>query len=615
MSDSLSFLSNTLENLPIGCVILDSNVNIINANSDMFSYFNTHCKDYKGKKFGNVFNCSVVAGTGELCGTLSECDLCDIKNGFECVINKKNQLKEIELSHNFLINHTIVDKWFKVSANIIHVDEIEYVLANILDISETKKLENLLKMNDEKYKLLFENMTQAFALHEIIINENGTPVDYRFININPAFELITDLKNDVIIGRTILEIDPSTDQYWIDVYGEVALSGKATHFERYSEENARYYDILAFCPRIGRFAVIFSDITEKKEMEKKLNYYYYHDQQTDLFNRRYLIEQLPKLDIERNLPITAVIGDINGLKLANDAFGRKAGDQLIRRMSEIIKKSCSSEDIIIKWGGDEVLILLLNSDEQNAEILINTIKKACKKRKTAETSLSISFGYATKNESTDSFDDVLHLAEEMMLKNKAYESAGFRGQTINIILNTLHAKNRREEQHSRRVSQLCMKIGMAMGLSDSEVNKLRVIGLMHDIGKIGIDEEILNKKRNLTQKEWTEIKKHSEIGYRILSSTNETSELAQHVLAHHERLDGKGYPNGVKGDNISTITRILSIADTYDAITSDRTYRGKLKKEQAIEELLKNTGTQFDSSIVDVFINKVLATDEINADE
>ncbi|NLK17721.1 MAG: HD-GYP domain-containing protein, partial [Clostridiales bacterium] len=173
-------------------------------------------------------------------------------------------------------------------------------------------------------------------------------------------------------------------------------------------------------------------------------------------------------------------------------------------------------------------------------------------------------------------------------------------------INTLNEKNKREEQHSIRVSRICLEIGKAKGLSQSDLNKLRVIGLLHDIGKIGISEHILNKAGNLNEEECKEMKKHSEIGYRILSSSNQTSELAQDVLDHHERMDGQGYPNGKRGRHLSLTTRILSVADAYDAMTSERPYRKVFSKEEAIEELLKNSGTQFDANIVELFISKVL---------
>jgi len=193
-----------------------------------------------------------------------------------------------------------------------------------------------------------------------------------------------------------------------------------------------------------------------------------------------------------------------------------------------------------------------------------------------------------------------------MYRHKVIESNSMRGNIINVILNTLYEKNPREERHSKRVSELCQRIGVAMGLSETEINKLKVSGLLHDIGKIAIEEQVLNKPGRLTDQEWNEIKRHPDIGYRILSSSLEMMEIVQYILFHHERFDGTGYPRGLKREEIPLLSRIIAVADAYDAMTNARTYKKALDKDAAIKELIQNKGTQFDPHIVDVFIEKVL---------
>lgn len=181
-------------------------------------------------------------------------------------------------------------------------------------------------------------------------------------------------------------------------------------------------------------------------------------------------------------------------------------------------------------------------------------------------------------------------------------------KTIKVIISTLYEKNKREEQHSRRVSELCAAIGTAMDISAEEIAELRTGGLLHDIGKIALDETILNKPGKLDEAEWFEIKRHSETGYRILSSVNEFSQLADYILTHHERWDGNGYPNGLKGAEIPMQARIMALADAYDAMTSDRPYRQTLSEDMAIAEIKKNAGEQFDPVIARIFLEKVLDT-------
>lgn len=173
-------------------------------------------------------------------------------------------------------------------------------------------------------------------------------------------------------------------------------------------------------------------------------------------------------------------------------------------------------------------------------------------------------------------------------------------------MNTLYEKSNREMLHSKRVSALCEAIASEMNLSNDAINQIVAAGLLHDIGKIGIAEQILNKEGPLNFEEWQEIQKHPEIGYRILNSASEFSEIARYVLEHHEHWDGKGYPRKVKQEDISLQARIIGVADAYDAMTSDRSYRKGLTKKQAIQELRRCAGTQFDPIITTLFIEKVL---------
>jgi putative nucleotidyltransferase with HDIG domain len=159
--------------------------------------------------------------------------------------------------------------------------------------------------------------------------------------------------------------------------------------------------------------------------------------------------------------------------------------------------------------------------------------------------------------------------------------------------------------HSRRVGKICEHIALALGFDSDAVSRMRIAGLMHDIGKIGISESILNKPEALNPEECEEMKKHPEIGYRILLSVPEFSEVAESILAHHERWDGKGYPRGLKGDQIPLQARIITVADTFEAMTSDRTYRKAISQEEAIIVLQRIAGTQLDPVIAAVFVESL----------
>lgn len=347
---------------------------------------------------------------------------------------------------------------------------------------------------------------------------------------------------------------------------------------------------------------ISRDSTERKQREEEISYIGYHDLLTGLYNRRFYEEEILRLDVKRNLPLTIVMGDVNGLKLINDSFGHAIGDDLLKKVAEIIKSGCRTDDIIARYGGDEFIMLLPQTDAVVANKIIKRINNLLSKEKINGLDLSVSFGYETKINETDDINVLLKNTEDQMYRHKLYNNASMRSKTIDMIMKTLFEKNKREMLHSRRVSQLCEELAVKMNLDADLVSQYKLAGLVHDIGKIGIDEKILNSPDKLNEDEWNEMKKHSEIGYRILSSSNEFSEVAEYVLEHQEKWDGSGYPKGLKGQEISLGARIIAIADAYDAMTSHRTYRGIMSRQDALDEISRGSGLQFDPEIAKIFI-------------
>ena len=357
--------------------------------------------------------------------------------------------------------------------------------------------------------------------------------------------------------------------------------------------------------------IIFRDNSEKHKKKKEIEYISYHDYLTGLFNRRFFEEELNRLDCKRNYPISLVLLDVNGLKMFNDAFGHAIGDELIKKVAKVLVDKCRQDDIVARYGGDEFAIILPNADEADVEKLVKRILQAIGKEKMMNLEISVSFGWDTKYNEGQSLINVINSAENYMYQKKILENLSKRGLVIKSILNTLLVKNPREELHSKRVSIFCEKIGIAYNLSMDAVKNLKAAGELHDIGKIAIDESILNKTESLTEGEWLEIKKHPETGYRILATSSEFANLALAIFSHHERWDGKGYPKGLQGEEIPFEARVIAIADAYDAMISDRPYHQALSEEDAAEEIKMNAGVQFDPDIVQVFLEKVLSRESM----
>lgn len=721
------------------------------------------------------------------------------------------------------------------------------------------------KMKIENYGLesLFDNMQEGFAIHEIICDENGNPVDYKFLDVNKSFENITGLKKNVIKNKTVKEILPQTEKEWIEKYGKVALTGEATSFSNYSKELGKHFNVSVYSPMKKQFITMFTDITEqvqakeksemernileiiledtlsgywdwnienetvyfspsfkkmfgyendeiensneswkklifqedlqklkynfnrhvesqgrvayynevryhhkdgsivwvicsgrviewspenkplkmvgchinitsikkleeqlkkekslfqttlhslgdgviatdkygkihimntvaeeltgwvykeakgldakeifniidehtkekcenyvnqvlqtgnmvelendivlikkngeelsieesiapikdknnningavivfrdftdKKEKQEKISYLSYHDQLTDLYNRRFFEEELVRLDTDRNLPFTIAMIDVNGLKLTNDAFGHLVGDELLRKVSDALKRECRSDDIIARIGGDEFIILFPKTNHEETQIIIKRIYKAISEEYFENGVISVSIGWDTKTSKEQEMKDIFIKAEEHMYSKKLTESQSMRNKTIKVIFDALYEKNGREKVHSEKVSLISKKIAEVMKLDDENIKEAETAGLMHDIGKISIDEEVLNKPKKLTEEEFQEVKKHPKNSYQILKSVDKYSSLAEYVLSHHERWDGTGYPRKLKNDEIPLIARIITLADAYESMTSCKPYNRRLTKKEAIEEIRKYSGTQFDPSVVEAF--------------
>ncbi|MEA2015859.1 MAG: diguanylate cyclase [Actinomycetota bacterium] len=377
-------------------------------------------------------------------------------------------------------------------------------------------------------------------------------------------------------------------------------------------DEKEYYKV-KICPIFDKFnrtigkLLTLTDITAVKEKENQLYYQSYHDKLTGIYNRLYFEEELNRLDTKRQYPISIIIGDINGLKLINNAYGHDKGDEVLKKIARIFKSSLRHEDILSRWGGDEFVIILPKTEQEHALKIIDRIKEKCTMQSTAIMPLNISMGFAVKKSSRAKIHSIVKEAEDMMNEYKLLENDSARHSIILSLKNALEERDYETEEHAMRIANLSMDLGKKMNLKYNELNELRLVAILHDIGKISISDSIILKPGKLTPEEWDIIKTHPEAGYRLAKSSRDLEQIAKGILYHHERWDGNGYPKGLKGKKIPVFSRIVSIADAFDAMTNDRPYRKALSSEAAIEEIKKESGSQFDPDLAKKFIGILLS--------
>jgi len=362
------------------------------------------------------------------------------------------------------------------------------------------------------------------------------------------------------------------------------------------------YGLIKKDNKVKSVQVLINDITGRKKVEEKLKYLRFHDELTGLYNRAYFEEEVKRLDSDRQFPLSFIIGDVNGLKLINDAFGSREGDIVLKNIASAIIKYCRKEDITARWGEDEFSILLPRTPIEYARKIVIRIIETCRATYKGKNNFNISFGISTKNSKDQDFQGVIKEAKDEMYKNKLFESKSVPDSVISSLVDSLMEGSYETREHGKRVRKMVLKLGRTIGMPKSKMDELSILAGLHDLGKIAIPDDIVKKNGKLNEKDWKVLKSYPEIGHNIAKSSYKFSNIAEYILTHHERWDGKGYPQGLKGEDIPMASRITAIADAYDVMRSGRFYKRTLSKKEAIEELKKSSGTQFDPKLVVEFI-------------
>ena len=476
----------------------------------------------------------------------------------------------------------------------------------LLTLLKRKDVETSLFLQKELYK------TTLFSIGDGVVSFDEKN-QIQFLNL-AAVELCFVTREEIVgqgMSTLFLSLTEPISGKEIDPFESMKRDGKKQRFEQLlasTQNNKEILIELTISPVYGNgdkvlgSVMIFKNITEEKKKQIDNLYLSLHDYLTGLYNRRFFEEEMIRLDTRRNLPFSIIMLDLDGLKLTNDAFGHEAGDLLLRKMAEIIKSECRDDEIAARLGGDEFSILLPATNREHCDLIVKRIREACKKCARQSVVLSAAIGYATKVNPLESMDEIMKEADNNMYRNKLITGREMKSQTFKKILENLQKEYENGKRQTGYISYIATGIARAISLTNEEILDIEKICMLHNIGEIVIPKVIYKKRGKLTEDEYNVVKRHPEAGYQILKSMEEYSTIAKYVLSHHEKWDGSGYPRKLKGDAIPLYSRIIAIADSYEAMTSGRSYKKALSRQEAREEIIKNAGTSFDPDLVKIFL-------------
>ena len=483
----------------------------------------------------------------------------------------------------------------------IDSDGSKLVLEIGIDITEERKAVASLQASEEKFRVMAE------TAYEGIWAQNADLVT-NYVNQRMA-DMLGYLPEE-IIGIKVDEFIFPADLEDHFKKRNKRKQGKSEMYERRlrRKDGSEIWTLISATPLMdekgqyeGSFAMI-TDITNRKKYEDRIRYLSFNDTLTGLYNRTYMEEEMKRLDTKRQLPVSIIMADLNGLKLFNDIFGHSSGDQLLITVANILREACRKEEIIARWGGDEFIILLPQTTYAEAQKVSQRINSISSNVSVEGMPVSIALGTASKEKLSRRLADVMKEAEDNMYIHKQSESGKYKNTVLNIFVKSMEGKSFESTEHVKRMQNTAQKIAQELGFSDLEKERLNIAIKIHDIGKINISIELLTSAGVLTIAEWEEVKKHPETGYRMARALGEFTHVAEDVLFHHEKWDGSGYPRGIEGDDIPLFSRIIAIVDAYEVMSSGRPYKAAMSREEIIKEYKRCSGSQFDPELVKIML-------------
>ncbi len=472
------------------------------------------------------------------------------------------------------------------------------------DIRELKRTEEELRRSDLRNRALVSAIPDMLFRY----NHEGFYLDAEIKYSRFMSEQSKKLfESGGLIGKNLADVLPAkTAKLILKAVQKTSATGElqVVEYSYLIDEVEMFFEARLVDAGGGEVVSIVRDITERKHFEEQLTFLSLHDHLTGLYNRAYFKNELDRLSNGREYPVSIISIDLDGMKLVNDTLGHATGDELLKACAKVLGQSLRQSDILARVGGDEFFVILPRTTiDVGLEVVQRMhINIDLYNRNNRDFPLSISVGIATAESNDKTLEQVYSEADERMYREKLQKGTAVRAYLIDGLISSLGQKDYLDQGHGRRINELCHKMGEKLGLRAKQLKKLKLIAKVHDLGKVGIPEKILFKDESLNNDDWKLIRQHSEKGYRIALSSDELTGVAELILKHHEHWDGNGYPLGIKGEEIPLECRILAIADAFDAMTNERNYRQTKSMEEAVAELKRFSGSQFDPVLVPQFI-------------
>lgn len=483
-------------------------------------------------------------------------------------------------------------------------------------MSSFAEMASIALRNAQMHNALQESQAQSRILIEAMpdlvyrLNQDGVLLAYELgQDHHPTY----DLRGKV--GQNIRDLVPAELASMLMQNVQHALANKSMAlFElRINDENRTQHREIRMVPTgDSEVMAVVRDITEQKTMEEQLRYMGQHDPVTGLYNRAYFNEVIDQMVSSQQFPVGVVVCDIDGLKLINDSFGQEVGDQLLNDVAHTLTGCARIGDIVARIGGDEFAVLMPSANKTDLERVCQCIRGLVSHYEAPNPviPISVSLGTSLATSPGQDIGQILKNADDSMYREKLHRGQSVRSAIVSTLAKAMEARDFITDGHADRLQDIVELVAREAGVTENNLPDYRLLARFHDIGKVGIPDNILFKPGRLTPEEYEIMKRHCEIGYRIALASPELAPIADWILKHQEWWNGEGYPLGIKGEEIPLVCRILSLADAYDAMTNDRPYRKAMTHDEAMREILRCAGKQFDPELAEIFVSVVQPGDE-----